>query len=95
MHHIVFGWWPKDCDYLLEVQVSWFVAAAVAGIDCQNRSAAERMGCSNCQKRFAVAESLIVAACNLAVAAEIEIGQTLSAEVESRSESQSAGSENR
>ncbi len=89
------GLWPKGCDYPLEVQVSWFVAAAVAGIDCQIHSVAERMDYSNRQKLSAVAELWIAAACNLAVAAGTLIGQTLFAEVEIHSGSQSAGSGSR
>ena len=75
------------------MQASWFEAAAVAGIDCQNRSVAEGMDCASCQKQSAVAVLWIVAAGNLAVAVGIVTGRTLSAEVEIRSESQSAGSE--
>ena len=49
------------------------------------------MDCSSCHKQFAVAGLLTVAASNLAAAAGTAIGQTLSVEVESYSESQSVG----
>ena len=49
------------------------------------------MDCSSCQRQSAVAGLLIVAACNLAVAAGTVIGQTLSVEVENRFGSQSVG----
>ena len=75
--------------------MSWFVAAAVAGIGCQAHSVAERMDCSSCQKQSAAAGLLIAAACNLAVAAETGFDRTLSVEVETRSGSQSADSGSR
>ena len=64
------------------MQASWFAAAAVVGTGCQTHSVAESMDCSNYQKQSVVAELLIAAVCNWAVAAGTVIGQTLSVEVE-------------
>lgn len=89
MHRIVTAG-PLPRDYGCRLVVHYPVAeAAVAGIGCRNRSAVAHKDCLNCQKRCVVAELSVVAASNLAVAAGTD--RTLSAGVESYSESQLTG----
>ena len=87
-HTVSADWWPKGYGCLLLVS-SLAVGAAVAGIDSQIHSFAERMGCSY-QKQSAVAGRSVAAADNLAAAAGIETGRIPFAVVGSHSEILSA-----